>query len=166
AYARPIGPAPGLMFAGFWIRFGAYVLDLLILAIPIGVLFAVFHEQLFTLNCDYRSTAFSSSYVCTGGLTGSGWLAVAGWELVSAVYFIGFWALSGASIGQKLLHLRVVDVRNGARISVGRAALRFLGYLINGFVFDLGFMWAGWDPQKQGWHDKIAGTFVVRPLAA
>jgi len=59
-----------------------------------------------------------------------------------------------------------VDVRDGSRISFGKAVLRFLGYLVNGVVFNLGYMWAGWDPEKQGWHDKIAGTFVVRPLAA
>lgn len=163
---RPIGPAPGLMYAGFWIRFGAYVIDTIIVDGPIyAVIFGLFHDQLFTLTCGYQTVPLGTSYLCTGGFTGLFWLATLGVQLVHALYFIAFW-MSGATIGQRLLRLRVVDVRNGARISLGKAALRFAGYLVSGIFFNLGFMWAGWDPEKQGWHDKIAGTFVVRPLAA
>lgn len=41
------------------------------------------------------------------------------------------------------------------------AVVRYIGYLISGVVFCLGFLWAAWDSKKQGWHDKMAGTIVV-----
>jgi uncharacterized RDD family membrane protein YckC len=69
----------------------------------------------------------------------------------------------GASLGQKALGMRVVNAANGQRIDIGKAVLRYVGFVISALPFALGLIWAGFDARKQGWHDKIAGTFVVRP---
>jgi uncharacterized RDD family membrane protein YckC len=51
--------------------------------------------------------------------------------------------------------------KNGAKISFGRSLLRFLSYWISAIPLFLGFFWVLWDPKRQGWHDKIAGTQVM-----
>ena len=55
----------------------------------------------------------------------------------------------------------MVDAASGARPSLGRLALRFLGYFVSAFPLYLGFLWAALDRRKQGWHDKIARTVVI-----
>lgn len=73
-----------------------------------------------------------------------------------------FWATqNGQTLGKKAMHIRVVRV-DGQPLTIGTAIVRYIGYWISSFVFYLGYLWILWDPQKQGWHDKIANTFVVR----
>jgi len=68
----------------------------------------------------------------------------------------------GGTFGQRLLGLHVVDAATGQNIGIGRALGRFVGYVISTIALDIGLIWAAFDPRKQGWHDKIASTFVVR----
>jgi uncharacterized RDD family membrane protein YckC len=68
---------------------------------------------------------------------------------------------NGQTIGKMIMHIRVVKV-NGAPLMTADAVLRVLGYWINGFFFGLGWFWALFDRDRQGWHDKIAGTYVVQ----
>lgn len=42
------------------------------------------------------------------------------------------------------------------------AIVRVIGYYIGGAILLLGFLWALWDPNRQGWHDKLANTYVVK----
>ena len=61
-----------------------------------------------------------------------------------------------------LLKLKIVDAETGGKPGIIRCIVRYFGYLIAMLPFGLGFMWVGWDPRKQGWHDKIARTLVVQ----
>lgn len=68
--------------------------------------------------------------------------------------------LNNATLGKKLFGLKVV--RKEPKITYGVAALReVVGKLISSAVLGLGYLWVIWDKEKQGWHDKIAGTHVV-----
>jgi uncharacterized RDD family membrane protein YckC len=80
--------------------------------------------------------------------------------LFSIVYYIGFWSSDGQTMGNTVVGLKVIRT-NGSRLSAGRALLRYIGYLINAVFFSIGFLWAAFDPKRQGWHDKLAGTLVV-----
>ena len=60
-----------------------------------------------------------------------------------------------------ILGLHIRPVADGS-ITFGVAFLRLIGYLVSGAMFYLGFLWIAVDPRKQGWHDKIAGTVVIR----
>jgi len=51
---------------------------------------------------------------------------------------------------------------DGSSISLGRSILRYIGYIIFGFILFIGYLWIAFDPEKQGIHDKIADTYVVR----
>ncbi len=59
--------------------------------------------------------------------------------------------------------MRVVRADNGEKIDVVRALLRYVGLIISIVVVFLGLIWVAFDARKQGWHDKIASTVVVRP---
>lgn len=80
--------------------------------------------------------------------------------ILSLVYYIGYWSTSGQTIGKTMLGLKVVD-QTGSPLSTAKAVLRYLGYLISAAIFSLGFIWIAFDQKRQGWHDKIAGTYVV-----
>ncbi len=67
----------------------------------------------------------------------------------------------GMTLGKKIVGLRVVTTQ-GERLGFGRACWRDLAYLISSLPLGLGLLWVAWDPQKQGWHDKLAGTYVLK----
>ncbi|HYL70745.1 MAG TPA: RDD family protein [Candidatus Dormibacteraeota bacterium] len=166
AMPRP-GPAPGLQYAGFWIRFLAYLIDGIVLWIPLGIIFALtIAPTVQPINCTFINTTGFQSATCSGigplvGAFGIFWLIGL---IVPAVYDVVLWSWLGQTLGQKALGLHVVDANTGTRISVGRAIGRYIGLLVSSWVLFLGLIWAGFDPRKQGWHDKMASTFVVRPL--
>lgn len=78
---------------------------------------------------------------------------------VLTLYFILFWTLTGQTPGHYLMGSRVVRT-DGGRVTIGVAVRRLIGYYISAFLF-LGFLWVLWDNKRQGWHDKLAGTYVV-----
>ena len=81
--------------------------------------------------------------------------------LVAIAYFAGMWAWKGTTVGGIVLNLQVVR-QDGQPLSFLTAFVRSLAAVFSAFMFFLGFFWIGWDRDKQGWHDKIAGTVVVR----
>jgi uncharacterized RDD family membrane protein YckC len=71
------------------------------------------------------------------------------------------WAWRGTTIGGIVVGIKVVRL-DGRKMDFATALVRSLGAVFSTIVIGLGYFWAGWDPDKQGWHDKIAGTVVVR----
>ena len=59
------------------------------------------------------------------------------------------------------LGIRVIDFRDGGEIGHARAFIRYLGRYVSAIPLLLGYFWMLWDPEKQTWHDKIAGSVVV-----
>jgi uncharacterized RDD family membrane protein YckC len=80
--------------------------------------------------------------------------------LVIALYYIGLWALTGATVGKWLLGLRVVGT-DGSPPTILRSTIRFVGYGISAIVFFLGYLWVLVDDDRRAWHDDLAGTWVV-----
>ena len=91
------------------------------------------------------------------GLVGRGALGL----LVTLAYFAGMWAWKGTTVGGVVLKLKVVRL-DGQPITFPVALVRGLAAAFSVVVMFLGFLWIAWDKEKQGWHDKIAGTVVVR----
>jgi uncharacterized RDD family membrane protein YckC len=81
--------------------------------------------------------------------------------LVPLLYDILLWAVGG-TLGQRALGLRVVNAATGGNLGLARSVLCYVGIIIATIPIYLGLIWAGFDPRKQGWHDKIAGSFVLR----
>jgi uncharacterized RDD family membrane protein YckC len=67
----------------------------------------------------------------------------------------------GQTPGKRMMGIRVVRV-NGEPIDFTTALIRYVGYYINTFVIGIGWLWALFNDKHQGWHDLLAGTYVVR----
>ena len=80
------------------------------------------------------------------------------WWVYFAVLHSSVWQ---ASVGKKVLGLKVTDLE-GRRISFGRATGRYFAGILSALLLCVGYMMVGWTQKKQGLHDKIAGTYVVK----
>lgn len=142
-------------YAGWWARFWAYVTDLVIESVVLVLIVVCRNLILFALQ-NQGNTVFDLAFTIFADLQ---MLAFILW------YFAGQWAERGQTIGQSMLHIMVVRP-DGELISFGRGLLRWLigmGILDSIVVgLPIGWLWAAWDPQKQAWHDKLAGTIVIR----
>jgi len=83
--------------------------------------------------------------------------------ITSVIYYVGFWVSSGQTIGKFITGIKVSKA-DGTRLSWGSAILRYIGYLISAVALSIGFLWLAFDKKRQGWHDKMAGTLVVRDV--
>jgi len=81
--------------------------------------------------------------------------------LVALAYFAGMWTWRGTTIGGIVLGLKVVRV-DGQPVTFPVALVRALAAAFSVVVLFLGYIWIAWDSEKQGWHDKIAGTVVLK----
>ena len=81
--------------------------------------------------------------------------------LLWIIYHIGFWIWKGTTIGDIILGIKCVRT-DGRSLNAVVAVVRAFSSFFSALAFGLGFFWAGWDQQKQAWHDKIAGTFMVK----
>jgi uncharacterized RDD family membrane protein YckC len=81
--------------------------------------------------------------------------------LVALAYFAGFWTWKGTTVGGIVLGLKVVRL-DGQPLAFMVALVRALAACFSIIVLFLGFLWIAWDSEKQGWHDLIAGTAVLR----
>lgn len=146
------------VYAGFWIRAGAYILDYmltsvlgLILGFVLGVLFAA--PLMFVLSSMGRTLDLDLYSSIAGYLVGF----PAVW-----CYFALFEASKYQGTPGKLaLGLRVTD-EAGGRITFGRASTRFFSKLLSALLLCIGFIMVGTSARKQGLHDRIAHTLVVR----
>ena len=98
--------------------------------------------------------------IVNGGEMSSGGEMMA--NVIGALIVLSFWVERQATPGKLVLGLRIVDADTGRAPSFGRFALRYVGYLVSALPLGLGYFWAIWDKRRQGWHDKMAGTLVVR----
>ena len=74
-----------------------------------------------------------------------------------------FWFYKSSTPGKMVMRARIVDAKTGGKPSMGQFVGRYFSYYLSALPLGLGFFWVGWDAKKQGWHDKLAGTLVVRP---
>jgi uncharacterized RDD family membrane protein YckC len=126
--------------AGFGTRFLAILIDSIGLAIVTGIVAGI-------LN------------VGGPGSSGSSGLQT----LLGVAYFCYFWSTygKGQTLGMRALNIRVVKT-DGSYLDLVGAFLRYVGLVISIVCLFIGVIWAAFDANKQGWHDKIAGTYVVK----
>jgi uncharacterized RDD family membrane protein YckC len=135
-------------YVGFWIRVGAALIDtvwVLLATVPLVV--AIYGWEYFDLE---RTDLFA----------GPADLLVS--YVLPAAAVIAFWVLLQATPGKMVFGAKVVDARTGAALTVPQSIGRYLGYFASTIPLGLGLIWVAFDPRKQGWHDKLAGTVVIR----
>jgi uncharacterized RDD family membrane protein YckC len=81
--------------------------------------------------------------------------------LLALAYHVSFWTLKGTTLGGIICQLRLVRT-DGARVGFPESLVRGLTGIFSLAVFGLGFLWILKDPDRQAWHDRVAGTFVVK----
>ena len=79
-----------------------------------------------------------------------------------ALYHVALWSWKGTTLGGSVLNLRVVRL-DGRAMDWQTSVVRVLGAVVSLVPLALGFFWASWDPEFQSWHDRIAGTTIVKP---
>jgi uncharacterized RDD family membrane protein YckC len=183
SYAATMEPPGHLIYAGFWLRFAAYVIDGLILSVVLGV-------GIFVLSCGIGIVAGFTGGVASGMNTFSGANGTLGHQLnaignngnplvavmvllvqllAEVVLVVLTWLYfakleSGplqATYGKRAMGIRVTDML-GQRITFGRATGRFFGKIVSTMTIYIGFIMAGFTDRKQALHDMMAGTLVVR----
>jgi uncharacterized RDD family membrane protein YckC len=83
------------------------------------------------------------------------------WLLFMLAYFTGLWCWQGTTVGNIVVGLKVVRY-DGQRLNFVQALVRALAAAFSIMIFFLGFLWIAWDKERLAWHDKIAGTVVLR----
>lgn len=137
---------PDLEYVGFWPRVGASLIDtLLMLVITVPLVTWVYGVDYWVSDEMIRGPADF----------------VINWVL-PAIAVVLFWIYRQATPGKIAIGARIVDARTGQPPSTGQLVGRYLGYYLSTIVLFLGFIWVAFDARKQGWHDKLAGTVVVR----
>ena len=137
-----------LEYAGFWIRVGASLIDTaLLMLVSVPLMFAFYGSAYFEPQ---ESTV----------VAGPAEILVT-WVL-PAVAVILFWIYRQATPGKMMVGARIVDAASGKRPGTGQLIGRYLGYIVATLPLGLGILWVAFDRRKQGWHDKLAGTVVVR----
>jgi S1-C subfamily serine protease len=126
----------GKSLAGFWIRAGAFIFDYGLITIIWGVIWA------FVEWPEYYD-----------GITE---------YFLLFLYHSLFLSRISTTPGKKLFGLRVADASSGGDLTIGRAFGRTLSYALSSILLGLGFLSVAWHKRKQGWHDLLAKTVVIR----
>jgi uncharacterized RDD family membrane protein YckC len=152
---RPTTPA-SLPKAGFWIRALAFLVDTMLVTLLAWIGAAL-----------VQGSVFLGGMVSTAPEAALEWLeSSAGMLLallIEAAYFTLSVGHSGQTPGKSLLRLKVIRV-NGEAVGFGLAFVRWIAQGISFLALGVGFLMIAFTRNKQGLHDKIAGTFVVRLL--
>lgn len=139
-------------YAGFWIRFGAAIIDNIIIIVALIPLTMLFGGGDTTASTNgFSSFQFMSTW---------DWF----WQIFIAIYCIFCWVIFAGTPGKRLLRLKVLDEKTGEHVTVGQGIIRYIGYFPAMIVLFIGLIWVAFDPKKQGWHDKMAKTVVVKEL--
>jgi uncharacterized RDD family membrane protein YckC len=153
----------GVEYVGFWSRVVASVIDTVLSAVILQpILSTIYHREraVDTGLSGSSLEALASSLLST--LRPDGPLDVlVNWVLPAAAV-IAFWVARQATPGKMVVRARIVDAATLGKPTTGQMIGRYLGYYVSLFTLGLGFFWVGWDPRKQGFHDKLAGTVVIR----
>jgi uncharacterized RDD family membrane protein YckC len=139
----PQAPTPPVLmeYAGFWIRFVAELVDLLIIVTPLFFV-TILTGIIGTIGEDL----FFYCVIVPAGL----------------IYQVGMLTKFSATLGKMTVGIKVISGAS-QKLSIGQILLREIvgkGFLSN--IMYLGYIWVAFDEKKQGWHDKIAGTYVVK----
>ena len=124
--------------AGWWTRFFAVFIDSIGIAIVNGILTGILYQG--------DTTAASGLQTVLG-----------------VAYFVYFWSSygKGQTIGMRALNIKVVKT-DGSQLDLVGAFIRYFGLFVSIACVFIGVIWAAFDANKQGWHDKIASTYVVK----
>lgn len=163
---------PTAEYAGFGARFGALLLDGVIVVlffVPAVVALIAGPTRISTCSVDEQGNITigqeinSICEVPTGGTIATALLLGLAALIGMVLYYTRMIGRSGQTLGKRATGVRVVDATSGGPIGGGRALGRYLfAVFFSGNFFALGYLWALWDKRNQTWHDKVVSSVVVK----
>ena len=154
AYAGIVA-TPSMRYGGFWIRFVAFVIDFFVVGIVVWPISGIIAVAIGVAGGAVMMPNMGVHLV--RGIVGFAFSTCANW-----LYGAGLESSSKqATLGKMALGLKVTDLE-GRRISFARATGRHFAKILSGMILCIGFFMIGFTERKQGLHDMIAGTLVVR----
>lgn len=139
-------------YAGFWIRVAAYLIDALILFVAQFAILALFGESAFDSAGTGLSANASSDSLLLNLLL----------MLLGIAYFVGFESSERQGTPGKMAVGIIVTDENGNRVSRLRALGRYFAKILSGIILFIGYIMVAFTDRKQGLHDMICSTLVVK----
>ena len=136
-------------YAGFWVRTGAAIIDSILILIVIAPILTII---------------YGSDYWTGESLFKGVWDVIFNY-ILPPIAVILFWVYKSATPGKMALKLSIVDAKTGQKASTGQLIGRYFAYYVSMIPLFLGILWVGFDKRKQGWHDKLARTVVIKNAA-
>tara|TARA_B100000795_G_scaffold58989_1_gene39268 strand:+ start:208 stop:654 length:447 start_codon:yes stop_codon:yes gene_type:complete len=133
-------------YAGFWIRLGAVLIDLMVMGVVLYIPSTVIYGSEYWVGDQFFYGFWDLMFSYVLPLVGTIW----------------FWLRFSGTPGKMVLKLKIVDAGTGNKLTFGQAIGRYFAYILSAIPFFLGYIWVGFDKRKQSWHDKLAGTVVIR----
>jgi uncharacterized RDD family membrane protein YckC len=139
-----------LEYAGFWVRTGAVIIDsILMMLITVPLIVSVYGWGYFGEE-NTSLIAGPADFLIT-------------WVL-PAISVIAFWITKQATPGKMAVSAKIVDATTGRPASTAQLVGRYFAYFVSMIPIFLGVIWVAFDKRKQGWHDKLAGTVVIKKI--
>jgi len=154
-------PGKTIARAGFLTRGVAFVIDGLLLLMMMGIIAAVVGIVLGYYTGVMESIITSEDLGYFREFIPHIKRIILSMLIIPPFYFIILTAVFGQTLGKMICGIRVVRT-DGSRVGLLISILRFFCYIISGALLGVGFLWALWDENRQGWHDMLADTMVVR----
>ena len=139
---------PELEYVGFWLRVWAALIDTLLVLLICTPLVTWYYGPVDYLSEELVLFRGPADFVIN--------------VVLPAIAIVLFWMFRQATPGKIAIGARIVDAKTGGKPTTGQLIGRYLGYYVSIIPLCLGLIAVGFDPRKQGWHDKLAGTVVVR----
>ncbi|MDX1528248.1 MAG: RDD family protein [Gammaproteobacteria bacterium] len=154
ATAEPLAQKSQPEYVGFGVRFVAFLIDSVWALVAATLLAALIIGQpdidVETISQDPAGTLAQLSGRLLFDLA------------VVAILVVVFWMARSATPGKMVFSAVIADAKTLGMPSKAQLIVRYLGYYLSMFGFMLGFLWIVFDKRKQGWHDKLAGTVVIK----
>jgi len=146
-------------YAGFWIRVGAALIDCIIFILLLTpIMYFIYGGSYWHAEIHYDEHL---GYVQNTSAFHGFWDFFLNLVL-PFIATVWFWIKFQATPGKMATKLRVVDAETGDTLSLGKSIGRYFAYIVSFLPLGLGIFWIALDRRKQGWHDKLAGSVVIR----
>ena len=139
---------PQPVYVGFWSRLVASIIDTILMMIIVAPLLTWIYGAGYWADPERGLIAGPADLLLN-------WL-------LPAIAVVLFWVYRQATPGKMAIGAKIVDAKTLGKPSTGQLIGRYLGYYVSILPLLLGLIWVGIDPKKQGFHDKLAGTVVIR----
>lgn len=152
-------------YVGFWLRFLAFLIDSILATAVIVPILSLFFGSTESLDLNVllgSSTGEQVQYLMRETFSTTSTLQSLLQLVLGALAVILFWISRSATPGKMAIGAEIIDARTGGKPTTGQFIGRYFAYYISMLPLFLGFLWIAFDRRKQGWHDKLAGTVVVR----